>query len=33
MNTMLVILEEVAGTLYLGAFVARLVAMYSDGRR
>jgi hypothetical protein len=29
---MLVILEQVAGTLYLGAFVARLVAMYSGGR-
>ena len=29
---MLVLLEEVTGTLYLGAFVARLVAMYSGGR-
>jgi Ion channel len=30
---MLVILEEVTGTLYMGGFVARLVAMYSSGRR
>ena len=29
----LVILEEVVGTLYIGAFVARLVAVYSSGRR
>jgi hypothetical protein len=29
---MLVILEEVTGTLYIGAFVARLVAMYAGGR-
>jgi hypothetical protein len=29
---MLVLLEEVAGTLYMGGFVARLVAMYSGGR-
>jgi len=29
---MLVLLEEVTGTLYMGAFVARLVAMYSGGR-
>ena len=25
------LLEEVVGTLYMGAFVARLVAMYSGG--
>jgi hypothetical protein len=30
---MLVLLEEVTGTLYMGAFVARLVAMYSGGRQ
>jgi Ion channel len=30
---MLVILQEVAGTLYMGGFVARLVSMYSGGRR
>jgi Ion channel len=30
---MLVLLEELAGTLYMGAFVARLVAMYSEGRQ
>jgi Ion channel len=30
---MLVLLEQVAGTLYMGAFVARLVAMYSGGRQ
>jgi hypothetical protein len=30
---MLVLLEELAGTLYMGAFVARLVSMYSSGRR
>jgi hypothetical protein len=30
---MLVLLEEVVGTLYMGAFVARLVAMYSSGRQ
>jgi hypothetical protein len=30
---MLVLLEEVAGTLYMGAFVARLVATYSSGRQ
>jgi hypothetical protein len=30
---MLVLLEQVAGVLYMGAFVARLVAMYGDGRR
>jgi Ion channel len=30
---MLVLLEEVTGVLYMGAFVARLVAMYGDGRR
>jgi hypothetical protein len=30
---MLVLLEELAGTLYMGAFVARLVAMYSSGPR
>jgi Ion channel len=29
---MLVTLEQVAGVLYMGAFVARLVAMYSGGR-
>ena len=29
----LVLLEEVIGTLYMGAFVARLVAMYSSGRQ
>lgn len=29
----LVTLEQVTGTLYLGAFVARLVGMYSGGRR
>jgi hypothetical protein len=27
----LVLLEEVVGTLYMGAFVARLVAMYASG--
>ena len=30
---MLVLLEQVTGTLYMGAFVARLVAMYSGGRQ
>jgi hypothetical protein len=30
---MLVLLEEVAGTLYMGGFVARLVSMYSNGHR
>jgi Ion channel len=30
---MLVLLQEGAGTLYMGAFVARLVSMYSDGRQ
>jgi Ion channel len=30
---MLVLLEEVMGTLYMGAFVARLVSMYSGGRQ
>jgi hypothetical protein len=30
---MLVLLEELAGTLYMGAFVARLVSMYSTGRQ
>jgi Ion channel len=30
---MLVLLEELAGTLYMGAFVARLVSMYSSARR
>jgi hypothetical protein len=30
---MLVLLEELAGTLYMGAFVARLVSMYSSGPR
>ena len=30
---MLVLLEEVMGTLYMGAFVARLVTMYSCGRQ
>jgi hypothetical protein len=30
---MLVLLEKVVGTLYMGAFVARLVAMYSSGRQ
>ena len=30
---MLVLLEEVTGTLYMGAFVAKLVAMYSGGRQ
>ena len=29
---MLVILQELTGTLYMGAFVARLVSMYSGGR-
>ena len=29
---MLVLLEEVVGTLYMGAFVARLVAMYASAR-
>jgi hypothetical protein len=29
---MLVLLEPIAGTLYMGAFVARLVSMYSSGR-
>jgi hypothetical protein len=29
----LVLLEEVVGTLYMGAFVARLVAMYAGGRQ
>jgi Ion channel len=28
----LVLLEQVTGTLYMGAFVARLVSMYSSGR-
>jgi hypothetical protein len=30
---MLVLLQELAGTLYMGAFVARLVSMYSSGRQ
>jgi Ion channel len=30
---MLVLLEQVAGTLYMGGFVARLVSMYSGGRQ
>jgi len=30
---MLVLLEQVAGTLYMGGFVARLVGMYSGGRQ
>jgi hypothetical protein len=30
---MLVLLQEVTGTLYMGAFVAPLVAMYSGGRQ
>jgi hypothetical protein len=30
---MLVLLEGLAGTLYMGAFVARLVSMYPDARR
>ena len=30
---MLMILQELTGTLYMGAFVARLVSMYSSGRQ